>query len=451
MKRWTIVAAVFAVVAAACTAGGGDSGPAEKPPTASGSHSPVTIQIWGAWTGRELRQFNQIFDGFEQKYPWITVDSHGGQGDQKLIAAINSGSPPDVVLSFVLDNIGQFCSSGAWQDLTPYIQRDHFDLSQFPDAALTYTSFGGSQCALPFLTDAYGLYYNQDMFDAAGITEPPKTLSELEEDAKKLTVFNPDGSIKIAGIVPWTGYYETTVLTLGTMFGAEWYSSDGSKSAVATDPAWKTLFNWQRGFIANVFGNGDFQTGASKLQRFVAGAGDEFSTAQDFEAGRVAMNLDGEWRTAFIADEAPNLNYNTAPFPVPDDNADSYGMGQIGGTIIGIPKGSPHPEEAWLLLQYMATDTNTLVYMANNVRNVPTTLAALQSPDLDVTPQFKTFLDIFQNPESHYKAASPIGSADQTLLADFAQDWEAGSTDDLEGGLQKAAQQIDDQLAQAAL
>ena len=52
------------------------------------------------------------------------------------------------------------------------------------------------------LTDAYGLYYNKDMFAKAGIAGPPKTMTELMADAKKLTVRNADGSIKIAGFVP---------------------------------------------------------------------------------------------------------------------------------------------------------------------------------------------------------------------------------------------------------
>ena len=60
----------------------------------------------------------------------------------------------------------------------------------------------------------------------------------------------------------------------------------------------------------------------------------------------------------------------------------------------------------------MATDTDTLVYMANIVRNVPTTFAALGSPDLDVTPQFQTFLDMFANPDSHYKPTTAIGDGD---------------------------------------
>ncbi len=451
MKRLFAVVAGIALLAGACTAGGGGNASSVSVSiNPSASHAPVTIEIWGAWTGRELRQFNQIFTGFEAKYPWITVKSVGDINDQKIIASINSGTPPDVALSFTPDNVGQFCASGAWQDLNPYMQQTNFDLSQIPQGALAFTSYGGSQCALPFLTDTYGLYYNQDMFQQAGISGPPKTLSELETDAKKLTVFNSDGSIKVAGFVPWFGYYEFSPLNLSIMFNAEWYNSDGTKSAVATDPTWKTMLEWQRSFIADVYGNGDFTTGSQRLQRFVAGAGNEFSTAQDMYTGRIAMNLDGEWRTAFIADEKPDLNYGTAPFPVPDDQADNYGMGPMFGTIIGMPRGSPHPAEAWLLLQYMSTDTATLVYMANNVRNVPTTLASLASPDLDVTPQFKTFLDIFSNPKSHDKPATPIGSADQDIVSSFADKWEAGSATDLIAGLQQAASQIDDQLAQAS-
>lgn len=449
MKRWLIAMVTFALVAAACTAGGGSSTPPAVDTGSGTSHTPLTITIWGAWTGRELQQFNQIFKGFTQKYPWIAVKSVGGVDDTKILAAISSGTPPDVVLSFTLDNVGQFCSSGAWQDLNPYIQDSGFDVTQFPPSVEAYTSFAGSRCAFPFLTDAYGLYYNTDLFKKAGIAAPPKTLTELQADAKKLTVFNSDGSIKVAGFVPWQGYYENSVANWANIFGAKWYSADGTTSAVDTDPQWKAYLNWEHDFIASVYGGGNFQTGASQLQRFVAGAGNEFSNAQDFQTGRVAMNLDGEWRTAFIKDGAPNLPYGTAPMPLPDDQASQYGRGQIGGTIIGIPKGSPDPAESWLLVSFMATDTATLTYMANNVRNVPTTLLSLSAPDLDVTPQFQTFLDIFANTSSSYKEPSAIGASDQTIVGAFVDNWQAGKDSNLDAGLQSAATQINDQLAQA--
>ena len=443
MRRMLTVLAVVALVAGACTAGGGDGEPS-APPTVnpSASQEPVTIEIWGAWTGRELRQFNAIFENFTAEYPWITVNSVGGVSDQKIVQAINSGTPPDVVLSFGLDNVGKFCESGAWQDLTPYIEQSGFDTSQFPDSVFQYTSYGGSQCAFPFLTDAYGLYYNVDMFEEAGLTEPPKTMSELVDYAKQLTVFNADGSIEVAGFLPWQGYYETNGLTLSIPWGCPWYNEDGTESGF-TDPCWAELMDWQKELI-------DFY-GQENLQEFVAGQGNEWTGENDFQTGRVAMNLDGEWRTAFIADGAPDLNYMTAPMPMPDGLEDEYGRGQVGGTIIGIPDGSPHPAEAWLLVSWMASDTDTLVYMANIVRNVPTTFAALESPDLDVTPQFQTFLDMFADPLSHYKPTTPIGDGDQAAIGAVLEDWQVGRITDQQAALQEAADEVNNLLAEAQI
>jgi multiple sugar transport system substrate-binding protein len=442
MKRTLATLAVFAVIAAACTAGGGSTGPKTVNP--SGSHTPVKLTIWGQWTGRELKEFNLIFKGFTAKYPWITVDSVGGIGDPKALAAINAGTPPDAILSFGVDNVGKFCSSGAWIDLKPYIEGpDGIDMSQFPAPALQYTAFNGVQCSLPFMTDTFGFYYNKDMFANAGITGPPKTTTELMDDAKKLTVFNPDGSIKVAGFVPWmAGYYccGFNVLTMATIWNAQWYDSSG-KAAFATDPAWTQAFQWQKQLV-------DFY-GADNLAKFVAGSADEFGSAEDFEIGRTAMMIDGEWRNAFIKDAAPTLSYDTAPYPMADSNQANYGSGLSGGTVIGIPRGAPNEAEAWLLIDYMATDTATLVYMANTVNNVPTTLDSLSSPDLVTTPQFQVFLEIFQNPNSTYKPGTKIGIQDQNILSDFADKWESGDIPDLAAGLQNAAQDVDNAVLQA--
>ena len=139
--------------------------------------------------------------------------------------AINAGNPPDAFLSFGVDNVGRFCDTGAWVDLNPYIDgRGGLRPEQLPGAAaLTYTSFDGKQCSLPFLTDTTGLYYNLDLFEKAGLSEPPKTTDELTEYAKALTEFNPDGSIEVAGFVPVTDYYccSSNLLNLGHMFGRD--------------------------------------------------------------------------------------------------------------------------------------------------------------------------------------------------------------------------------------
>jgi multiple sugar transport system substrate-binding protein len=140
-----------------------------------------------------------------------------------------------------MNNIPNFCSSGAWRDLQPEIEADGVDMAQFPPSAVEFTQYGGVQCAMPFTADSYGLYYNTDMFEKAGVTSPPTTWSEMTADVKKLTVFNPDGSIKVAGFVPWMGYYETGPVTLGVPAGASWYDADG-----ASPPSPLALLEWQK-------------------------------------------------------------------------------------------------------------------------------------------------------------------------------------------------------------
>jgi multiple sugar transport system substrate-binding protein len=248
-----------------------------------------------------------------------------------------------------------------------------------------------------------------------------------------------------------TTYYccGSNLIDMGHMFGADWLNDQGT-AAFASDPAWAALFDWQKSFIADVYGNGDFATGAQKLNEFISGAGGEWAGQQDFITGRTAIIIDGEWRNAFIKEFNPDLNYDTAPLPTSPDNADAYGSGTAGGTVLALPKGSPHPNEAWLLLRYLATDTDTLVYMANTVNNVPTTVAAINSPDLNLPPQFDTFMEVFQNPGSGWVPTTALGAEIGTYIGQFAEQWQAGKQTDLQAGLQQAQDQTDSAFQQVS-
>jgi multiple sugar transport system substrate-binding protein len=422
--------------------GGGGSGdkagtPAAKAPA---KLDPATITLWVGFTQRELRVFKDTVKGFEAANPGVKVRVVGGINDDKVIAASRGGKAPDVAQSFTADNSGAFCGSGAWVDLKPYMERDGIEDTIFPPAPRSYTQFKGTRCALPMLADAMGLYYNEDMLSKAGLDGPPKTISELTAYAKKLTVKNPDGSLKVVGFNPVMNWYENTPAGFGPMFGAKWVD-DGGKSSLGKDPAWAKLLQWQKDLI-------DWY-GYDKLVKFQAGLGDEFSASNAFEKGKVAMNVDGEWRTAFIADEAPKLNYGTAPVPADDDNAGLYGGGYTTGSIAGIPKRAEHPEQAWALLKYLATDDKAMAQLSNGLRNVPTTVSSAKSPDLKPDPKFATFLKIYGSPNTTTTPVTAAGSANQELFNSFTNKWQAGRVPDLEAGLAGIDKQIDAQLANA--
>src|SRR5215213_6366050 len=305
MTRTVALAAALLATAslAACggTGGGGSSSKAASTPGARPAKlEPADITLWVGFTQRELKVFKDTVKGFEAENPGVHVRVVGGINDDKIIAASRGGKAPDVAQSFSADNAGAFCGSGAWIDLASYMKRDGISDDIFPEAPRSYTQFEGKRCALPMLADVYGLYYNKAMFDKAGLTGPPKTVSQLMEYAKKLTVRDAGGALKVVGIDPLDGFYENAAAHWGPSWGADWVDESG-KSAFASDPGWTKMLQWQKELI-------DFY-GHDKLVRWQAAAGDEFSPSNAFERGKTAMNLDGEWRVAFINDEQPDLQY----------------------------------------------------------------------------------------------------------------------------------------------
>lgn len=429
---------VVGLVAIGCTAGNGTS--AAPPSPTTGSPAPVTLTLWTYWTGSEKKLFDQGLSDFETKYPWITVNHVGGITDgTKILAAVNGGNPPDLWEWWDSTYVQPYCSSGAIQDLTPYAQQDQLDMSQFSPYWISSLEYQGKLCALPYLADAYGLYYNKDLLAKAGYTQPPKTLSELETMAKKLTEYNSDGSIKVAGFMPLFGWHENTAAPYAKAFNATWLDENGH-SALASDLLWAQMFQWQKEFTDSI--------GYDKLQQFASGSAEEFSPSNDFEIGRVAMTLDGEWRVGFIERDKSNVNYGTAPFPVADNQTGDYGSGYIVTNTFTVPTGAQHPYEAWLLAKFLSTDTASLVRLGDNLKNIPDTTEALQSPTLTSNPYFSPFLKIYQDPTSSSPPTTPSGADWQGLVDDFAAKWQAGKVPDLNAGLQQTADQIDQQLAQ---
>ncbi|WP_022886827.1 extracellular solute-binding protein [Glaciibacter superstes] len=416
---------------------GGEQGSADVAQTAPKTLEG-TVSLWHFFSDREADVIQTVVDDFEAANPEVTVEVHTGQDDEKLRKVISSGGNIDVGLSYSTDVVGSFCSSGAFRDLEPYIERDDVDMDNFSDTVKNYTAYDGVRCSMPVLSDVNALYYNQDMFDAAGITAPPQTLSELEQIAEQLTTYNEDGSIKTLGFNPFMGMYENSPGHFGPAVGGEWLNEDGT-SAIGSDDGWPLLMKWQKDFVDKI--------GYEKLQAFTAGLGQEFSANNAFHTGQLAMQIDGEYRTAFIADQAPELRYGTAPFPSHDDFADLYGAGYITGNIAGIAKGSENPELAWALLKFLSTDTDALVTMANGLKNLPTTAESLNSPDLEVTEQYQTFIDIAQNPKTKGTPPNPNGGAYQQVFGDYWTEYQAGNGGDLTEGLAQVDKNIDDSLA----
>ncbi|MFE5541109.1 ABC transporter substrate-binding protein [Streptomyces sp. NPDC056492] len=439
-RRMTAAATAVAALSVLATACTGQSGSAAS----DDPNKEVTLNFWHGWSApSEIKAIEENIARFEKAHPNIKVKVTGNMTDDKINQALRAGGDkaPDVVSSFTTDSVGKFCNTGAFTDLNPFLQKAGIDKAKvFPKTLLDYTQFNGNQCTLPLLNDAYGLVYNKDAFKAAGITEPPKTWSQFVEVAQKLTKPNGDSYDQL-GIMPTYHGYETTPVRLAAQWSPKYFDADG-KSNLAKDPAFASMLTAQKDLVAKL-------GGYEKLEKFRNTFGDEWSAEHPFHKGQVAMQIDGEWRASMAKEAGVTFEIGTAPLPVPDDQAGDYGKGYLSGTVMGIAAGGTKQNASWELVKYMTTDTEAVVAFANAIHNVPSTLAALESPDLQVTPEFKTFLDIARHPKSNTTPAQADGGTYQLTFQDLAYAVEKGDVADIPAGLAKTGRQIDTDIAKA--
>jgi diguanylate cyclase (GGDEF)-like protein/PAS domain S-box-containing protein len=401
----------------------------------------TTISFWLGHSGQELEVIKEVVADFEADNPDIRVNVVGDVVGERVLAALRHGRPPNVMASSESSHFGSYRSEGGLMDLAPWLARDGIGLDSFLAVTRVYTADGPKRWSLAMLADAYGLFWNRGQLAAAGLEGPPTTISQLTDYAKRLTQRNPDGSLRVVGFNPLFGFYENAVGIFGHMFGARW-NDDLGQSSLASDPAWARMLAWQKELVE--------WYGYDHLVRFGREVGLEFSTANAFQTGRLAIVVDGGWRVAMIAAQAAGLDYGTSPVPVDDGRPDLYGSGYMNGTIIGIPAEATYKAESWRLVKYLATDDRALAKLSNGLRNVPSTLSALNSPDLVASEHFSVFLDISAHDGCTTTPMTTLGAQYQDVVLTFLEEWQAGTASDLHAGLRAVDRQIDAQLRQAS-
>jgi multiple sugar transport system substrate-binding protein len=433
-SQWFASGSVLLGLSLAMTACTSTNVSSAAPPTVAASHSPTTITVWSFnRLDNEVKAFQNSFTKLHEANPWLTVKFVPNKDDDAFAKAVAAGTPPDVFIADAPYNVAKFCHNRTVVDLNPYLKSAGIDAAKtFPAATTVYTQYEGKQCGLPILTDAFALVYNKKMFADAGITAPPKTLDELTEVAKKLTVKNPDGSIKRFGFVSRSDYNANSWMYMGVNAGAKFYGPDG-KVTVASDPKWTSLLEWDKS-LNDWYGNDQVQAFVGKYQPHTDDADNAFIK------GDVAMAIEGEWHVGELADLAPSLDYGVAPTPMLDSA--SYGAGATAGTVAYVPAGSKHQSEAAFTVTQLATDTTFLNTLADTVYNIPSTFAALAAWDKASDPHWKPYVDIFQNPGTYFKAVTPAGAEDRVTWRAFLLDYESGKVT-LPGGLTDIATKID--------
>lgn len=327
-------------MAATMMSGCGSSGTTADTGSASGGSQAETggekkaVVIWDYFeTDAQKAMMQDLIDGFNESQTGYTA-SHVyvpfADYEKQLTLGIASGELPDLV---ILDgcSMASFISLGLFGDISDA----DIKWDEYISGPMESTMADGKHYGIPFATNCTALFYNKDMFDAAGLAYPDEstTWEQFHEMAKALT---KDGV---------TGFGNAATNTdEGTFQCLQWlYTAGGSYTdmkggieayelmqEMITDGSWsKECVNWTQSDVNN-----------------------------NFVAGNLAMQQNGPWQIPGIEKDAPDLNYGVTVLPKKDE-----GSGQatsiLGGENMGVVAKDDTSGAVAFLKYYDQTDIMT--------------------------------------------------------------------------------------------
>lgn len=376
----------------------------------AGGGEPEVLRVWITW-GDNPAQIQELFNRYGEANN-VKVEVNSPVEDDKVIAALSGSEPPDVLVLGGPDNVSTWVNEGLVAPLDDLAATYKIDLQDIYPAMLAQGKYQGKLYALPWGSDTYGLFWNKDLFEEAGLDpeKPPETMEEMLEYADKLTKVDADGTITQLGFVPdfsWSHIEQYIKL-----YGSYWFNDDGTKVQLDT-PEMIAAMKWEQQFYTTY--------GIDEVLRFVSSTGEYDSPEHGFMSGKIAMMVDGEWMTGdnFIAGLKPDLWYGVGPIPYPVAKPENKGTNVVGGTVALIPSGVKNQDAAAKLLAWMMSPDILAEEMVANF-NLPSSKEAAKDPRFQENEKFATFMDLASSPNTTYNIFTPI-SADLLTELDLIE------------------------------
>ncbi|QHW35276.1 ABC transporter substrate-binding protein [Paenibacillus rhizovicinus] len=354
---------------------------------ASGEQSkePVKVVWWHSMSGELGKAVTQLVADFNASHPDVQVEeAYQGTYDDslnKLKASMDSKSGPTLIQVYEIGSKFMI-DSKAITPIQDFIDTDNYDISSLEENILGYYTFNGKLYSMPFNTSNPILYYNKDMFKAAGLDpeKPPTTYEEVKNAAKALTKDGKTG----ASFAIYGWFMEQLFANQGADYlnNGNGRSGTASESLVNSDTGVKTLTWWKDLVDSKVALNLGRKTDDTK---------------KAFLAGQIGMTLDSTAGLRGYVDGAKDkFEVGTGFLPKPEGAQD--GGVVVGGASNWIMNNKPVEEQkaAWEFIKYLAQpDVQAKWHI--NTGYFPITKKAydeqIVKDNMAAYPQFKTAVD----------------------------------------------------------
>jgi multiple sugar transport system substrate-binding protein len=431
-KKWLSLSLVVSLLVAGYLLFGSqseDGGPEEG-----------VLRVWVTWGG-DPAQIRALFERYRQQSGQPVKVTLGVDSD-RVLKTVTGPAPPELIVLSSSDMVKSYYEQGWVEPLDPWIKASGIDLDDIYPAPLAQcATLDGTNACLPWGGDIYALFWNKELFAAAGLDpeRPPQTMEQLVATADQLTIRDEQGKISQIGFIPDLGRSHADLYA--RLLGGFWTNDDGTTLTVNSQPMIDAA-NWQRQFYA--------KHGSKAVRKFVASfnrymnshhpyyAGRRLDCQQchrhtppnsakmpdhGFYAGQVAMMIAGEWQVGpnSLPHFQPELNYGVAPFPPPADHPERANTTVVQGPVVILPAGVQDKAAAAKLLAWMMSPEVVAAEAYANA-NLPTSRTAAQDPRFQQIPNFALFMELMAHPNAQQVVTTPISLALNEALGQVEQE-----------------------------
>lgn len=336
---------------------------------------------------RIVEDFNNSQDGVH-----VTFNATGTNHLEELMTRLAADDAPDLTSQLQGFELASYVDAGYIKDI-----KDEPFMKYIRDTELDTVTIEDGVYGIPMDTQAWGVFYNKELFEQAGIADVPVTVSELKDCVEKL---------KASGITPFAAGYATE-WTIGQFLG---YGASSILTPAAVelgDDYKKGNWTFDQPGIDQAFDVLDLVADNTQDRPFDTDVSGQYAA---FAKGDAAMMLQGNWSILQIRELNPDIKMGMFPLPISEDKEDLLFPKQYGFVINVLAASEEDPAKADAInqfMEYFLNPENGGGYYYDEI-GVPTANATAE-PELDEASEIlQTYLQDEKTVFTYY-AYEPAG------------------------------------------
>jgi len=316
------------------------------------------LEFWGVFDDSDIyrsliRDFNEEFPNVKIRYYKKTYQTY----EKDLLEAMATGRGPDI-----------FMMHHTWlpryEDKIFAVPPDLLTLKEFQNSFVdvVYNDFttDGYIAALPLSIDTLALYYNKDIFNTAGIPQPPSTWEKLLDDVEKLTIKDERGNIIRAGAALGTARNinrSTDILSLLMLQSGAQMVDLKAKRAVFN----QSVSVDKESFVPGEYALQFYTDFADPMKSIYTWNTRMHYSIDAFYEGKTAMMFNYSYHIPTIRAKAPYLNFAIAPMSQIETSNKIVNYANYWGMTVS--HNCQSPQEAWEFIVWLTKKENSQKYL----------------------------------------------------------------------------------------